>query len=174
MSEQAIVSVFVTLIAVLGTLAGSMITIHAGEKTEKRKVVRDKLEEIYLLANQVSLWAEWKNDLHFCQYEYSPDYQPPSGSKPSCPIGRLDMLIRLYLPSLRKISIEFSRSVSKLENVRGTILQPYYDDDNQVDEPESFLYGNDKFGELLTETFNEFKETHAKILSSIEEIAVKL
>src|SRR6266568_3054767 len=173
MSDQAIVSIVTTLIAVLGTLAGVQVSIHAGQKAEKRKVVRDKLEDIYTLLNQVNAWAAYQHEELWNLYVYLPNDCPPTShkSRPSCPTGRLEVLIRLHLPSLRKISQELSKSVLKLKTVEGNFLERYED---EADINDNFLYENDRFKTVVREAYKEFEEAHAKLLSSLDELAKKI
>ena len=68
--------------------------------------------------------------------------------------------------------MELRESVLKLQTATGTILG-LYEDDNLPEEDEEalFYYNNDKFAYLIREASKEFEEAHAKLLSSIEEIA---
>ena len=54
----AIVGVFSTIVGSLLTVLGNYISINQSSRKEKRKTIEGKIEEIYLLSNQIHNWVK--------------------------------------------------------------------------------------------------------------------
>ena len=117
MIGQEIITIVVAVITVGGTLGG----IFLGSHISKRKIVSEKIEEIYTLSTQiqnwfdVQLWHIQKIAAIETPFDEAPNKAPfwyvdDSFEEPACPIGRLVSLVNLHVPSLKN-EIEFYRSM---------------------------------------------------------------
>ncbi len=54
--DQGLVSITTNIVSVAGALAAVWIGSRFGRSNDRRKKIRDSLEEIYKLSNQVNIW----------------------------------------------------------------------------------------------------------------------
>jgi hypothetical protein len=125
MSDPAIVA---AIIGAGALLLGSALTLFGGivipllsqrltSKAERRKIFRDKIEEMYLLSNQVEKWASW----------YLSGIQRSGDRMLSIlynPIDRLEMLVRLYIPSFKTSIDAYLSAVNDLSKLYTSLKQP--------------------------------------------------
>jgi len=124
--NQGIINIIVALLTIIGALVAAWVGNVLGRRTERRKKIRESLEEIYKLSNQVNVWVQVtlrflykevdKTDYYrvVMPGEYLEDY----AKEPECPNERLEMLISFDAPSLKKYLPEYMFIVSELREVR--------------------------------------------------------
>lgn len=127
MLDQYTTIILAAIIAAAASLLGSLVggvalpylTHRLSSKAEKRKLIREKVEEMYLLADQVSIWIT-RQFLFLGSgliQQPLPAIKPPEDNEN--PINRLMMLAVLYAPSLEK-------HVMELRNTTVSIREIYY------------------------------------------------
>lgn len=167
-----IVTTLVSL--VLGSVLTMVVTYFTqamNHKTEKRKVARDKLEELYVLSFQLKNWGEDTCSRLGILYD-SPPGTNYTSSPLECPIDRIEILTRLYAPSLKNIAIELHDRVRKIQTVLKRFWEPYEEyGDDEIEEIE--LSYNQRFANLVYEASEEFKVTHERFLSSLERLILQ-
>src|SRR5881275_1685600 len=58
MLDQGIINIVVALLTIIGALVAAWVGNFLGRRTERRKKIRESLEEIYKLSNQVNIWVQ--------------------------------------------------------------------------------------------------------------------
>src|SRR5881398_1463925 len=96
-------------LGLIGGITATYLTQALNSKTERKKFVREKCEEVYLLADQVKHWADNENLKWWCNYHNACDNMSPEDyyyeskieHKPiDCPIDKLMMIAMLHIPEL--------------------------------------------------------------------------
>jgi hypothetical protein len=161
--DQGLVSIIINIVSVAGALIAVWIGSRLGRSNDKRKRVRESLEEIYKLSNQVNIWIQ-VNLRYFYKEIAKGDYHRPSmppeyvveyTKVPECPIDQLVMLISFDAPSLAKHLPEYSFIVSEMREVRYI-----YDTHRSIDILDYY------FGGI---TFDEYKKMSGKQVNSMDE-----
>lgn len=142
MLDQGLVSIATTMLAVIGTIAGTIVgvtlTSRSTKKEDKRKRLNEKVEEIYGLTNQVRDWAEtWLLRLAYATgvnaFECVADYTRPvltqedeanlhfwtlvtDPHENTCPIDKIVTLISLHLRPLKELVLDYRACVFFIEN----------------------------------------------------------
>ncbi len=112
------------VLAIMGGFLATTISQRMAEKAEKRKLSREKIEELYLLAKQMEKWVKSKL-LRACEvedvtlhYNKAPAWMYNTvNTDESCPIEKMDMLISLYLPMLKKTFSSYYSSVFAIQRL---------------------------------------------------------
>ena len=133
----AIVGVFSTIVGSLLTTLGNYISVNQSSKKEKKKTIESKIEEIYLLSNQISNWVK-ANLSSIYDEQGIKMYYIVHGTETECPVDRFNMLVCLYTPSIKKESLECISVVQHIklinsainsaenENAKNNFLYSYY------------------------------------------------
>ena len=124
--EQALVNIIIALIAVTGTLTGTKLGNYYTLKSERRKKVRESIEEIFTLNTQIRIWVHVTlrylydeiSKIDYYRDVIPAEYLEKSGKEPDCPIERLKMLLNLDAPSILVNSIEYIYIVSQLREMK--------------------------------------------------------
>jgi len=124
--DQGLVSIIINIVSVAGALIAVWIGSRVGRSSDKRKRVRESLEEIYMLSNQVNIWLHV--NLRYLYKELNkedrynvvipPEYVEQYAKIPECPIDRLEMLVSFDAPLLKKYLPEYLFIVSEVREVR--------------------------------------------------------
>jgi hypothetical protein len=127
MPEQSFVNLLITALggalAVLGGIFATYFTQVLNNRAERRKFVREKCEEVYLLAEQVSLWVKNENDMWWQSYleEFEPENEyieiyRTEYQTLDCPIDKLMMTVTLHLPELKTGAEGFKKAVCQYQD----------------------------------------------------------
>jgi hypothetical protein len=113
MLDQNVITLLATALGGALGLVGGVVATYSTQvlnnKAERKKFVRGKCEEVYLLADQVKHWADNENLSWWCDYHKASDnmwpehdyYENKRELKPiDCPIDRLMMIAMLHIPEL--------------------------------------------------------------------------
>jgi len=156
-----------TAAAIAGTalLLGSLLTLAGGwfaasrsqratGQLESRKLARDKLEEIYLLVNQIRTWALTQTIIIAAKQDFAVvhTHEIPillSGEfvkDTECPIDRLEMLIHFYAEFLAEDLSRYRRCIAKLLAMKQVVysLNP----SQMLSEYNKELFGDQKIKDL--------------------------
>jgi hypothetical protein len=122
MLDQNLTNLLLTVLGGALAAMGGIVTTYSTQalnnKAERKNFIREKCEEVYLLADQVKLWVENENDhwwqIYLEQFEpdneylqmYRKDFKPLD-----CPIDKLMMIVTLHLPTLRTKAAALRASV---------------------------------------------------------------
>ena len=164
---QGFLSIFGNITSIISQLliivATALVTYFLTRRGERKKKVRESIEELYRLLSQVDIWM--KVTLRYLYKEldkmdyYRPvipgEYLEDFTKEPECPIDRLEMLIELDAPSLKKYLPEYMFIVSEMRNVR------YYYDTHKSRSLLDYYFGG--------VTFDEYKKMSGKQVNSTEE-----
>lgn len=151
------------LLTIIGALVAAWVGNFLGRRTERRKKIRESLEEIYKLSNQVNIWVQVTLRYLYKEIDKSDYYRVVIPAEyweeytkvPECPIDRLEMLISFDAPSLTKYLPEYQFIVSELREVR-------------------YIYNTHKSKETLNYyfygiTFGEYEKMTGKQVNTIDE-----
>ncbi len=117
---QGFLSIFGNITSIISQLliivATALVTYFLTRRGERKKKVRESIEELYRFLSQVDIWM--KVTLRYLYKEldkmdyYRPvipgEYLEDFTKEPECPIDRLEMLIELDTPSLKKYLPEYN------------------------------------------------------------------
>jgi hypothetical protein len=139
MLDQGVVSIITTIVAVTGAISGTMLgvilTHRAARKVDKSKVTREKIEELYILTNQIKIWYHeqiadlLKNNLINYQFEEDVFWILEQSTlkdfhkSPYFPINKVTMLINLYAPSLREIYLIYHLSIVNMQLIQQAVTK---------------------------------------------------
>lgn len=161
--NQGLVNIITNAVSVAGALIAVWIGSRLGRGNERRKKVRDSLEEIYKLSSQVDIWMHVnlrylykeiaKEDYH--RPAMPPEYIEEYTKIPECPVDRLEMLISFDAPSLAKLLPEYAFIVSELREVR------YIYDTHKSKDTLDYYFGGI--------TFSEYERMTGKQVNSMDE-----
>jgi len=162
-----IIKAFLPLIGVvIGsalTIAGTIYQRRSSAREDHRKLLREKLEYLFLQLSALERWMEdaGKNAMRV-RFGKQPNLPKPSDESP---MPQIDMLVRLYFPSLRPGSEALSSAAEKLR--KG--LFTYYADVLSRTE----LPSQDKFTEFVTQPSTELDHLRVELLKQVEQEARK-
>lgn len=161
--NQGIINIIVALLTIIGALVAAWVGNVLGRRTERRKKIRESLEEIYKLSNQVNVWVQVtlrflykeidKTDYYrvVIPGEYLEDY----AKEPECPSERLEMLISFDAPSLKMYLPAYMFIVSELREVR------YIYETHKSKDTLDYYFGGI--------TFSEYEKMSGRQVNSTEE-----
>jgi hypothetical protein len=128
----AVVGVLSTILGSLLTILGNNIAVRKNNEADRRKIIREKIEEIYSLSNQIKLWIkvqlwklpirgeiifdEKKFDHHFWFLDNA-EYLNKNDKIFECPVERMEMLIGIYVPSLKDQVDTYHRNILVLKTL---------------------------------------------------------
>ncbi len=161
--DQGLVSIITNIVSVAGALVAVWIGSRFGRSNDRRKKIRDSLEEIYKLSNQVNIWLQV--NLRYLYKEINkedrynvvipPEYVEQYAKVPDCPIDRLEMLVSFDAPSLKKYLPEYLFIVSEMREVRHI-----YDTHKSEDTLNYYFFGV---------VFREYEKMSGKEVNSMDE-----
>jgi hypothetical protein len=108
------------LVPVLAALAGGLLTFLGvafqqarARTTDRRKLLREKIEEIYVLSNQLDDWVLYQmHDMTRLQTGIGTD--DPKEQEPSNPMPRLLMLTKIYAPKLSTAASDLDKTANSI------------------------------------------------------------
>ncbi len=133
----AIVGVLSTMLGGALTILGNQIYIQKNNEVEKKKITREKAEEIALLTYQVKYWSKtyvWRVfERKLKEYNDDEDWHDTFSSlkddafwlsddlikEPECPIDKIEMLINLYIPSLEESITAYRQAIVHVATMQG-------------------------------------------------------
>lgn len=160
MTNQGIVSILTTLIAVIGTLAGVIITYYFTNRMERKRILREKLEEIYTLAIQVKQWLD--NEIKSWWSLIDPNAQSHPYKDLSCPIEQLIMLVELYAPSLAEKAVRINKKVLELKQ-----RYSVYSDEKLI------AFNNERPENVLRQDDTEITEMYTDLVVAVKKLIKK-
>lgn len=89
------------LLTIIGGFLGNYFTQSIIRKSETKKLIREKIEEIYNTAGEIKKW------LLFVEEHVAGATEPP------CPIDKMVMLVSLYVPKLKASTSDVRQIVEK-------------------------------------------------------------
>ena len=117
--DQSILNIITTIIAVAGAIAGTIVgvilTNNTTLKREKRKITREKCQEIFELFLQINRWLDNENSRWWKRFDEDVTIFPPISDTLECPIDNFLMLVILYTPQLEKLALELNTMVKRIE-----------------------------------------------------------
>ena len=141
----------------------AIVTYLFTRRGERKKRVRESIEEMHKLSGQVDIWM--KVTLRYLYKEIDQvDYYRPAipgeylenfTKEPEYPIDRLEVLVDLDAHSLKKCLPEYMFIVSEMRNVR------YYYDAHKSKDTLDYYFGG--------VTFDEYEKMSGKQVNSTEE-----
>ncbi len=121
-------TIFTLVLGSILTIVGGFLATYYSQRLarsgEKRKAAREKCQEIFELFEQINRWI--KNEIDKWQERADPDkldifgqrkVNPPVSQNLECPINRLLMLVKLYVPPLEKLASELDNKVELFNKV---------------------------------------------------------
>ncbi len=138
MLDQTIANLLTTalggMLAITGGLVATVSTQALNNKAERRKFLREKCEEVYLLSEQVKLWVKNEHDKWWQDYtdQFEPDNPIPEGYRKEykqldCPIDKLLMIVQLHLPMLQAKAEALKASVNTYQDFARDFLEEGWD-----------------------------------------------
>lgn len=178
--------------AIAGTalLLGSIFTLMGGwfstsrsrrsaGRLETRKLVREKLEEIYLLVNQIRTWALTQTIIIAAKQDFAVvhTHEIPillSGEfvkDTECPVDRLEMLVHFYAAFLAEDLSRYRRCIAKLLAMKQVVysLNP----SQMLGEYNKELFGDQKIKDLtalpkhVESVMKQFDQLEEKMKTSL-------
>jgi len=127
MVEQIIITFISLILGSILTMGVTYFSQRMSSNVEKEKVVREKIEELYTLTIQMKTWMQTQL-LCACKLEEitwhsdRPDwYVTDATIGAECPINRVEMLVKLYVPSLRNPFAAYRWSVLETQTLEGIL-----------------------------------------------------
>jgi hypothetical protein len=159
----AVAAIIGAALSIAGGFFASYINQRMTSITEKRKIVREKIEETYLLSNQVKIWFQIQLQ-RICEKDGIEEtfanlpfwFLDSSTKEPECPIDRIEMLVGLYIPSLKKYSDYCRNCILKMQNTQ----EAYNDNDLE-----------DRVNKIIDYYINRYhleRQLHDKIYEQLE------
>lgn len=170
MLNQYTTVILAAIIAAAASLLGSFVggvalpyfTHRLNNEAENRKLTREKVEEMYILADQVSVWLT-KQFLFLASaliQQPLPSVKPPEDG--DNPINRLLMLAVLYTPSLEKYVME-------LRSATISVRETYY----SLQTGNSTLAGKEMADKLM-QTSESSDKAYEELVAAIKGLIKKL
>lgn len=188
MIDPSLASIVTAVITIPASVVGTKVVDRGVRQAEKRKKIREGLEEVYTLATQVRIWVHvtlrdlYKiGDIDYYRDVIPAKYLEETSKEPDCPLDRLRMRITLDVPSLVSRLGEYVFIVSQLRNMRHI-----YDTQKSKSSLDYYVTGvvhNEvqkicgremiSAAEFWAYVSKRFDELHAELLCSLGKIAQK-
>jgi hypothetical protein len=122
------------LLAIIGGFFATTLSQRMAEKAEKRKLTHEKTEELYMLAKQMQKWVK-SQLLRACvveevklHYKKAPVWMYDKvNTEESCPLEKMEMLVGLYLPILKKTFSSYYSSVFAIQRLDTELQNSHFD-----------------------------------------------
>jgi len=119
-------------LTLIGGIAGTYFTQFITQKSEERKIKRERIEEIYNLATKVYYWLyappydklKWETSSLYRSY-----YRSEPTKEPKQDIERIKLLVNLYFVSLEDVVREYDLYADLV-----ILAMEKYEDDNNEEE----------------------------------------
>src|SRR5947207_846864 len=154
----AIIAATSLIIGGLLTLIGGLFAISRSQRAagqlEARKTAREKLEEIYLLVNQIRTWALTQTIIIAAKQDFAVvhTHEIPvllSGEyvkDTECPVERLDMLVHLYAAFLAEDLDKYRRCIARFIAMKQVVYSR--NPSQMLSEYNKELFGDQKIKDL--------------------------
>ncbi len=120
MLDQNITTLLATIIggifAIVGGFIATWVSQRLARNAEKRKVAREKSQEIFELFIQVKRWIDNEINRWWERTDETATIYPPVSDTLECPIDRLLILVILYVPPLEKTAKELNEKVMRFNS----------------------------------------------------------
>ncbi len=178
------------LLAITGGFLATSFSQRMAGKAEKRKLTRERIEELYTLSNQVKEWVKVQL-LRACDVEEIKLHRKTPGwffdavkTEPDCQIEKMEMLVYLYLPSLVKPFAPYRTSVLAIQQLETGMRNDQYskygleahcdvwlirtpDIENRIENKTDIVI------EFIVQVLNAFEKRQEQLHVSLQEIAAK-
>ena len=141
------------LLSTLGGFFANFTLQSKSRDAERRKLIREKLEEAYLLSHEVIDWI---------QKQMKEMATQASGDDSHCPIERVVMLVKFYEPKLTPVVTEFAGNVQNFKSHVFGYWKETLDANRRLPV--------EKFKSLIEQPFNDVNSSYEKLLGSIENV----
>lgn len=127
MFDQLIVTLVSLVLGSVLTMAVTYVSQRMSSHADKQKVVREKIEELYTLTIQMKTWIQVQVLLvcKLAEITWHSDrpgwYVTDTTLAVDCPIDRIEMLVKLYIPSLKKPFAAYRQSVLEPQTLEGVL-----------------------------------------------------
>jgi hypothetical protein len=147
------------LLTVIGGFFSNAFSQRLARGTDRRRFLRDKLEEAYQLSQAIEEWAiqEMRNTVTILIPREGPEPE-----QKECPIDRLSMIVRLYIPDLREEGDKLSDAVDTYRKA----LFTYYQEAAQPKEGQPF--DEERYRELFGTSHDTLKQACAAFRTEVE------
>lgn len=148
-----------SVLTLVGGFASTYFSQFVSAKAEKRKIVREKIEEIYTLIDQVDLWLRTENQelAKFLLADKDKPFTLSELEKYQPTLARIKTLVRFYAPSLSKEADEY---FGNLKFIRQTHLL-MNESKNKKKETEEFM-----------RAYETYREKYEKLQAFLEKLAL--
>lgn len=178
------------LLAITGGFLATSFSQRMAEQAEKRKVVREKLEELYTLSNNIQEWVKVQV-LRACDIEEVTLHRKVPRwffdavrTEPDCPIERMEIIASLYLPSLVATFTAYRKSVLAVQHLESEMRNSMYKKSSleahcttylvkDPDIQERIENGNNIVVEFVVQLLTNFEESQESLLATLQHIAAK-
>ncbi len=164
---------------IVGSIVGAVVgfflnyeTTRMTRKAEQKKAIQDHIREYSTLALQVNDWFKAEHNILWSFYELPNSVRGKTPvNQQECPIDRLIMLSRLYLPELKKETIELSESVDEVQESFANFVDGNYPIEDHYHEGSAFE--NQYYAAILSNVRDSFHTSYTNLLSSLEKLSCK-
>ena len=134
--DQSITTILSTLLggvlAITGGFLATSFSQRMAEKAEGRKLARERIEELYTFSTQMKKWVTVQI-LRACEVEEVTLHRKTPGwffdvvnTEEECPIDKMEMLINLYLPSMKSTFAVYRQSVLAIQQLEAELRNNSY------------------------------------------------
>lgn len=178
------------LLAITGGFLAARFSQRIAEKAEKRKLTRERIEELYTLSSQAKEWMRVQL-LRACEVEgitlhrRAPDwFFDVVNTEPDCPIEKMEMLISLYLPSLAKTFAAYRTNILIIQHLETEMRNSRHSKRSLEDYSKATLVRTpdidyrlesetDVVVEFIVQALDNFEQSQEQLRSALQQIAVK-
>jgi hypothetical protein len=189
MLDQGLISIVTNIVSVGGALTAVWIGSHFGRSNDRKKKIRESLEEVYVLSSQIRTWVHVtiRRVGKGYEWDYFHDSIPAeylleeTAKEPPYPLDRIQMLIDFDIPSLKTLLAEYISIVSLLrdikyvyEDVKSASTLDYYLSGVIYDKVEKHIKDEITSGaDVLRYIATRFDTLHDEIGTSLSKMAQK-
>lgn len=168
--EAAIIGGIALLLGSALTIAGGFVASfflqRRANRDDKRKVVRQKIEEIYLLSNRMEEYSitraielvTLRKEEYFIKYMAAGKYLLEEDTT----VARIKLITNLYIPELNKQAEEYRLELNRANRRI----------DNELD-PKGKRISDQAFTNIIANVSNDIREVHRKFITALLEISDK-
>ncbi len=153
------------LLAIAGGFISNFYIQATAKKAEKRRLVREKIDEIYTLSTQIktSFYLRIWHRSYYTQEQYAKIHMfSDEAARELRDIGeRMEMLTRLYIPSLTSAILEYRQKIKNIDHRIDDELDPKNRRLEELEKDPVYL-------NVATSIQNENDSIHQILQSSLE------
>lgn len=156
-------------VPILNIIIGGMLTMAGGylvhfwtTRRDKKKLAREKLENLFVLTCRLKEWAGYEYAETTCAIAKS----KPSSPKVADPTNELVMLARLYHPCFSEDAIGIQRHANELQKCCYSMIVDVASHDNQTDNSTRIA----KICDCMNELFRASEILQGRIAQAIQKL----